>query len=145
MSWGWLRIPLQRGWAYSLQPRLLRMSISRHHRLIERSLVEALGYPWDQVHAEAERLSIIFQKSLRTDRCPVGFSRSLSSRRSHPETDREIRDPGGTRYGMAAQRDLFCLRVSDANPELLRYLRDLGLVPGNHGENLLLGSRLGEI
>src|SRR5437764_8983697 len=34
----------------------MALEIIRHHRLIERYLVEALGYEWDEVHAEAERL-----------------------------------------------------------------------------------------
>lgn len=32
------------------------LSVLRRHRLIERYLVETLGYAWDEVHAEAERL-----------------------------------------------------------------------------------------
>jgi DtxR family Mn-dependent transcriptional regulator len=32
------------------------VEVLRHHRLLETYLHEALGYSWDQVHAEAERL-----------------------------------------------------------------------------------------
>src|SRR5690242_8960488 len=31
----------------------MALEIIRHHRLLERYLVEALGYPWDEVHQEA--------------------------------------------------------------------------------------------
>src|SRR5690349_8829762 len=34
----------------------MALEIIRHHRLLERYLVEALGYEWDEVHEEAERL-----------------------------------------------------------------------------------------
>src|SRR5690606_12775819 len=34
----------------------IALEIVRHHRLIELFLVEALGFGWDEVHDEAERL-----------------------------------------------------------------------------------------
>ena len=34
----------------------MALEIIRHHRLLERYLTEALGYSWEDVHAEAERL-----------------------------------------------------------------------------------------
>ena len=36
--------------------RKIALEVIRHHRLLELYLAEALGYPWDKVHAEAERL-----------------------------------------------------------------------------------------
>jgi DtxR family Mn-dependent transcriptional regulator len=36
--------------------RLAALEIIRHHRLLELYLHEALGYPWDRVHEEAEKL-----------------------------------------------------------------------------------------
>src|SRR5688572_18997706 len=35
---------------------LVALEVIRHHRLIELYLIDALGYSWDEVHAEAERL-----------------------------------------------------------------------------------------
>ena len=32
------------------------LEVLRHHRLLELYLAEALGMPWDRVHAEAEKL-----------------------------------------------------------------------------------------
>src|SRR5207248_6082474 len=59
----------------------MALEIIRHHRLLERYLVEALGYEWDEVHAEAERLehhiSEAFEERIDTllghpDCCPHG-------------------------------------------------------------------------
>jgi DtxR family Mn-dependent transcriptional regulator len=42
----------------------IALEMIRHHRLIELYLAEALGVPWDQVHAEAERLEHVLSEDL---------------------------------------------------------------------------------
>ena len=42
----------------------IALEVLRHHRLIELYLVEALGYTWDEVHAEAEALEHVISDKL---------------------------------------------------------------------------------
>ncbi len=56
--------------------RRVALEMLRHHRLLETFLVEALGYKWDQVHEEAERLEhVISERFEEQDRGGDGPSR----------------------------------------------------------------------
>jgi DtxR family Mn-dependent transcriptional regulator len=108
------------------------LEVVRHHRLLELYLSEALGYDWDEVHAEAERLEHHVSEELeaRMERA-LGF----------PEFDPHG-DPIPTRTGELPERDdqsltdleagmsVTVTRVSDRNPDHLRFLGEMGLRPG---------------
>lgn len=108
------------------------LEVIRHHRLWEMFLTEALKVPLDQVHAEAERLEHSLSEDLE-DR----LDRALG----HPTVDPHG-DPIPSKEGTLAPSSHLTLselavgspariaRVPDSDPELLRYLRDLGLLPG---------------
>jgi DtxR family Mn-dependent transcriptional regulator len=110
----------------------MALEIIRHHRLLERYLVEALGYEWDEVHAEAERLehhiSEEFEERIDTllghpDFCPHGDP--------IPTRDGVVADVA--KRSLAEQRSparLTIRRVRDEDAELLRHLKKLGLLPG---------------
>lgn len=112
--------------------RAIALETIRHHRLIELFLAEALGMPWDRVHEEAERLEHVISEELE-DRMDAVLG--------HPRFDPHG-DPIPSRSGELAERPLEALvdcaagrrvqvaRVSDHDPELLRYLGELGLYPG---------------
>lgn len=106
--------------------------VVRHHRLIEAFLIEALGYSWDKVHAEAHRLEHAISEELE-DRIagylgepavdPHGApipSRSGETEELHdvPLADWPLGEPARVS------------RVLDGDPDFLRYLSDLGLVLG---------------
>ncbi|MGQ0537676.1 MAG: metal-dependent transcriptional regulator [Gemmatimonadaceae bacterium] len=104
----------------------------RRHRVIEAYLTGALGYPWDRVHAEAERLEHAASEEL-VDR----MARAIGE----PETDPHgapipTRDGEVDETPQRALRDVDAgercrvVSVSDEDPELLRYLAKLGLRPG---------------
>src|SRR4030095_6179577 len=57
------------------------LEVIRHHRLIEAWLVQTLGYSWDEVHEEAERLEHVISED---------FERRISAAMGHP-----VRDPHG--------------------------------------------------
>src|SRR5919108_2713322 len=54
------------------------LEVIRHHRLLEAWLVQTLGYSWDEVHEEAERLEHVFSG---------GFERGLAAAMGHPVPD----------------------------------------------------------
>lgn len=104
----------------------------RRHRVIEAYLTSALGYSWDRVHDEAERLEHAASDEL-IDRMAAAIG--------EPETDPHGA-PIPTREGTLHERRLVPLasldageaarveRVSDKNGDQLRYLAELGIVPG---------------
>jgi DtxR family transcriptional regulator, Mn-dependent transcriptional regulator len=112
--------------------RRLALEVLRHHRLIERYLAEELGVPWDRVHAEAEQLEHVISEDLEE---------RIAAKLGHPEHDPHG-DPIPTRDGHveeaetrslaeleAGERGVFA-RVSDADPEMLRYLSEREIAPG---------------
>jgi DtxR family transcriptional regulator, Mn-dependent transcriptional regulator len=104
----------------------------RRHRVIEAYLTSALGYSWDRVHDEAERLEHAASDEL-IDRMAAAIG--------EPETDPHGAPIPG-RDGTLQERSVVPLasleagasarveRVSDRNGERLRYLAELGIVPG---------------
>lgn len=104
----------------------------RRHRVIEAYLVRALGYPWDQVHAEAERLEHSASDEL-VDRMATAIGEPMTDPHGAPIPTREgVIDE--TRHNSLADlptgRRAKVVRVGDENDELLRYLGSLGIRPG---------------
>src|SRR3990172_8683898 len=109
----------------------MALEVIRHHRLLELYLAEALGYSWDRVHEEAERLEHviseefeekIFEALGRPTRDPHGDPIPAKDATLVAGSHERLSDmqPGAT--GVIR-------RVSDRNAEMLRYLALRGLVP----------------
>src|SRR4051812_35624086 len=105
------------------------VTMVRRHRLLETFLVEELGYGWDEVHDEAEVLEHAVSDSLveRIDR-KLGFP----SRDPHgdpiPSADGTPHRPDATPLTAAsAGAPLTVVRISDADPAVLRYLAERGI------------------
>jgi len=107
------------------------VEVIRHHRLLEQYLVETLGMPIDEVHAEADRLEHALSEELE-----ARIDESLGYPTHDPHGD-PIPD-AALNVGDEHLRPLHALepgerstvrRVPD-DTELLRYLRELGLLPG---------------
>ncbi len=108
------------------------LEVIRHHRLWELFLAEALRVPLDQVHQEAERL----EHALSDD-----LEERMDQVLGHPTVDPHG-DPIPTKDGhlsnarslslsdLAIGREATVARVPDSDAALLRYLGDLGLIPG---------------
>ena len=104
----------------------------RRHRVIEAYLVKALGYSWDQVHPEAERLEHAASDEL-IDRMAAAIGEPLTDPHGAPIPTRDgVIDE--TRHGslaeMAVGAEARIVRVGDENDELLRYVDSLGIRPG---------------
>lgn len=111
----------------------LALEVIRHHRLIELYLIEALGFSWDEVHEQADILEHVISEKLEE---------RIAAALNYPEFDPHG-DPIPAKDGSMASVEVERLSlipsgqtvwvrriIDDANSELLRYLADMGLVPG---------------
>lgn len=110
----------------------IALEVIRHHRLLELYLVQAMGYPWDAVHEEAERLEHHISEELE-DRIDA----MLGSPTHCPHGDPIPTRSGAVGYtshrSLATQREperLVVRRVSDEDPGMLRHFEALGVTPG---------------
>lgn len=104
----------------------------RRHRVIEAYLVQALGFGWDEVHDEAERLEHAASDDL-IDRMARAIGEPTVDPHGAPIPSRE----GAvveTSYVPLVQLEVGVnariMRVADEDPDLLRHLADLTLTPG---------------
>ena len=128
----WVEYEKHHGAALTDRGRMRALEIIRHHRLIELFLHDSLGYDWDEVHAEAEKLEHAISER---------FEDRIAEKLGHPEIDPHGH-PIPRKDGTIPTRDETWLpeleagseavvsSVSDRNPEMLRYLSKLGLRPG---------------
>lgn len=104
----------------------------RRHRVIEAYLSQALGYPWDRVHDEAERLEHAASDEL-VDRMAVTIGEPEVDPHGAPIPTRDG-SVDETEYTSLADLPVgvagVVMRVTDEDPEMLRYLGDLSVVPG---------------
>ncbi len=122
-----------RGVALTDEGRKGALEVLRHHRLLERYLVDRLGLSLDQVHAEAELLEHALSEELEAKiDAELGFP--THDPHGDPIPDRELRVSIGRDrmlVDLGPGERASVSRVPDGNPELLRYLTELGLVPGS--------------
>lgn len=109
----------------------MALEVLRRHRLLELFLFEQLGVPWDRVHDEADILEHALSAELEE---VIAATLGNPTRDPHgdPIPTRELAiDEGQTRSLEAltpGDRGVF-VRVSDSDPEMLRYLADRGITP----------------
>jgi DtxR family Mn-dependent transcriptional regulator len=111
----------------------LALEVLRHHRLLELYLAERLDMPWDRVHDEAEVLEHVISEELEA---------LIAAKLGHP-----TRDPHGdpiptaeltidegatvTMESLDVGVSGVFMRISDSDPEMLRYLGERGIAPGD--------------
>lgn len=114
------------------------LEVIRHHRLIETWLVQTLGYSWDEVHTEAEKLEHVISEE---------FERRIAAAMGDP-----VRDPHGdlipsvnlvmpkdesiSLATLESEQEAIVRRVDAQDTEFLRYVEELGLIPGAHLKTL---------
>lgn len=110
----------------------IALQVIRRHRLIEAFLVEVLGFSWDEVHFEADRLEHVMSMKLESR-----IAALLDDPQFDPHGDPI---PGADKSTSQFQNGVpltyleightaMIKRVSDEDPELLRYLAQLDLTP----------------
>ena len=133
---GWIAHERYRGVRLTRAGKRAALRTIRRHRVIEAYLTTALGYPWDRVHDEAERLEHAASDEL-IDRMAAAIG--------EPSTDPHGA-PIPTREGTIAEERFASLatvpvgkrvriqRVGDRDSEQLRYLAEIGITPGRQVE-----------
>jgi DtxR family transcriptional regulator, Mn-dependent transcriptional regulator len=115
------------------QGRRLALEVMRHHRLLELYLVESLGVPWDRVHAEAEVLEHVLSEELE-ELIAAKLGDPTHDPHGDPIPTRELeieeRPTRSLQSLIAGEGGLFT-RISDSDPEMLRFLAERGIAPGD--------------
>lgn len=129
---GLARYERYRGASLTRRGRREALRLVRRHRLIETFLLEHLGYSWQDVHEEAERLEHAVSDE---------FTERLAELLGHPERDPHG-DPIPAADGtLAPERSsplseagigqrVRIVKVDDESAPFLNYLGERGLVPG---------------
>ena len=107
------------------------LEIIRHHRLLELFLQESLGYSWDEVHHEADRLEHVISEDFEERIAQVLGDPSHDPHGDPiPTRDFHLPDQSMRRLSELRPRQQATIqRVDNTDPDLLRYLSGLGLVP----------------
>ncbi len=127
--------------------RKIALEVVRHHRLLETYLAEALGVPWDEVHAEAEILEHVLSERLE-DRIASLLGDPEWDPHGHPIPGKDGRMPPASRKTLWDGGDgerLAVERVSDEDPVVLRYLAGVGVTPGARVEVVRRGPVAGPL
>jgi DtxR family Mn-dependent transcriptional regulator len=112
--------------------RKIALEVIRHHRLIELYLHEALGYGWDEVHDEAERLEHVISEDFE-DRVAALLGDPEYDPHGAPIPRKDGSFPALRGVAIASLSPGTrgrVVRVDDEDPAFLRYLANLGLIPG---------------
>jgi len=110
----------------------------RRHRVIEAYLTTALGYAWDLVHDEAERLEHAASDQL-IDRMAAAIGEPATDPHGAPIPSRDgtLDEPALMPLAAVKVGARVCIqRVGDRDGEQLRYLAELGITPGRQVEVL---------
>jgi DtxR family Mn-dependent transcriptional regulator len=121
-----------RGQQLTREGRKVALELVRHHRLLEMFLVQVLGYSWDEVHEEAERLEHVISERMeqrifellgRPQLDPHGHAIPTLGGKVRPVSNRPLTES-------RAGEKLVVQGVSDDDPVKLRELDRRGLLPG---------------
>ncbi len=130
-SAGWVEHTPYRGVRLTPLGERKAMEVIRHHRLLELYLARELGYSWDKVHDEADKLEHVISEE---------FEDKLDALLGYPTVDPHG-DPIPSKDGVMVVRKgrtlqqlqegqtALILRVDDQDSEKLRYLGQLGMYP----------------
>ena len=112
------------------------LEVIRHHRLLELYLAESLDVPWDRVHAEAEVLEHVLSEELEElIAAKLGNPTVDPHGDPIPSADLVMEEPATEALAdLAPGARATFVRISDTDPEMLRYLAERGIAPGDDFE-----------
>lgn len=105
------------------------LAMVRRHRLMETFLVRELGYGWDEVHDEAEVLEhAVSERMLDRIDAKLGFPTRDPHGDPIPAADGRVPTPDARQLSMCRDGETGTVaRISDADPEMLRYFDSVGI------------------
>jgi DtxR family Mn-dependent transcriptional regulator len=125
-----------RGVSLTTEGRRVALEVMRHHRLLELYLVQSLGVPWDRVHQEAEVLEHVLSEELEE---LIAAQLGNPTHDPHgdpiptPDLTIEERPTESLQSLTGGDRGVFT-RISDSDPDMLRFLAERGIAPGDEFE-----------
>jgi DtxR family Mn-dependent transcriptional regulator len=122
-----------RGVSLTEQGRRVALEVMRHHRLLELYLFESLGLPWDRVHREAEVLEHVLSEELE-ELIADKLGDPTHDPHGDPIPTRDLTIEEGPTVSLqtleVGARGTFA-RISDSDSDMLRFLADRGIAPGD--------------
>ena len=121
-----------RGVQLTPQGKRLALEVLRHHRLLELYLARDLGVPWDRVHDEAEVLEHVLSEELE-DLIAAKLGNPTHDPHGDPIPTRDLvmeETPTAALSDLEPGAHGTFVRISDADPAMLRYLTERGIAPG---------------
>jgi DtxR family Mn-dependent transcriptional regulator len=110
----------------------IALEVIRHHRLLELYLKEMMGYSWDQVHDEAEKLEHHISEQFE-DKIAELLNDPTHDPHGDPIPSKEgvVPEMASLAITDADENESYIIgRVRDQDPELLRFLEKSGIIPG---------------
>ena len=110
----------------------LALEVIRHHRLLELYRARDLGVPWDRVHDEAEVLEHVLSEELE-DLIAAKLGNPTHDPHGDPIPTRDLvieETPTNAMSDLEPGATGTFVRISDADPAMLRYLAERGIAPG---------------
>lgn len=108
------------------------LEVIRHHRLIETWLVQTLGYSWDEVHSEAEKLEHVISEEFEA-RIAAAMGNPLRDPHGDPIPSADLVMPKYediTLSSLQPNQEATVCKVQSQDISLLKHLESLGLVIG---------------
>jgi DtxR family Mn-dependent transcriptional regulator len=108
------------------------LEVIRHHRLIEAWLVQTLGYSWDEVHNEAEKLEHAISEEFE-ERIASAMGYPLRDPHGEPIPSADLimpEDQGIELAKLHPKQEACVQRVHAQDAGFLKHLEELGLVIG---------------
>jgi DtxR family Mn-dependent transcriptional regulator len=114
----------------------IALEIIRHHRLLELYLAEAMGYSWDKVHDEAEKLEHVISEEFE-EKIDEFLGRPTADPHGAPIPTKDGQMPALSCFALSRTEPgsrVVVRMVSDRDAEKLRYLGKIGLYPNSEIE-----------
>jgi len=122
----------EKGVCLTEEGRTIAKKVIRRHRLSERLLTDILGFKWDEVHDEACRLEHAISPEIE-DRIAESLGNPKTCPHGHPIPDRDgilIKENVKPLSELKVSARGIIVSVFEEDPNMLKYLASLGLIPG---------------